>query len=171
MIIYIYNKNNLEEIPSEPIAPSLEDFQNEPVSFFPAWNQSVHIASDTFYTNPILDSNNNLREKTREEQILLDNKIELLADGEYIENKKIIVVPAPEGLFIKKWNKEAKIWEEGATNEDINKEIDRLIDIYIDLAEKKDKYSKYGFSTLELEHLIAENILKREELVNKLKQK
>ncbi|MGL5428448.1 MAG: hypothetical protein ACRDAS_11095, partial [Cetobacterium sp.] len=107
-----------------------------------------------------------IREKTREELILLDNKTELLQDGEYIENNKIIVVEAPDNLYKKYWNKETNVWEEGSTLEEIKNEMYRLFDEYIYLDEQKAKYEENKFPVLELENKIAENIMKRNYLSN-----
>ncbi len=54
-----------------------------------------------------------------EEKILLDKRLDLLADGEYIDQNQIIVVPAPEGLLKKDWDKETHTWKEGATDEEL----------------------------------------------------
>lgn len=72
------------------------------------------------FTCPIYDAEKNtIDEATREQRILIFKEVELLEDGEYIENGKIISVPAPEGFFRKLWDKEQHIWKEGATEEEI----------------------------------------------------
>lgn len=139
---------------------SYGEFKAEPIRYYPEWNIDSHISTEVEFQNPILDSGV-IREKTREESILLDNKIELLQDGEYVENNKIIKIEAPNYLLKKIWNKELKIWQEGAVKEDIKKEIEKLISEFVILSEKKEKYEKYGFETYEIENQLAENILKR----------
>jgi|GEM_PF-2710191 len=164
MIIYIYDIKTLQ-IVARPIVNSYGEFRAEPIKFYPEWDVNNHISTEVEYQNPILD-NEIIREKTREELILLDNKIELLKDGEYIENNHIIVVEAPSYLYKKHWNKETNIWEEGATVEEAEKEMYRLFDEYITLDEQKAKYESNKFPTLELENKMAENIMKRSYLLN-----
>lgn len=134
-IIYIYN-DKLELI-AQPYATSYEDFKNNPVLFYPEWKSSFYATQDK-YNNPVV-SDGALREKTREELILIDNKLELLQDGEYIEQGKIIVVPCPEGLLKKKWDKTAHVWGEGAT-------VEELKEFYFDLINKyKAEILQVGF--------------------------
>lgn len=161
MNIYIYNKNPLR-LEGIPIVSSFEQFKINPLEFYPTWNIENNIASETKFENPILDTDI-IREKTREEQILLDNKLELLQDGEYLENNKIIIVPVPEELFIKKWV--SPNWIEGATQKDIDSEVFKLLDEYTLLVEKKERWHSCGFSTLEIEEKMAQNILQRERLL------
>lgn len=164
MIIYIYNIENLQVV-ARPIVNSYGEFKAEPTRYYPEWNISSHISTEIEFQNPILDSGV-IREKTREELILSDNKIELLQDGEYIENNKIIRVEAPSCLFKKFWNKENNLWEEGATQEDINLEVNRLIDEFTILGEQKERWVKYGFDVLEIENKMAENIIQRNYLLS-----
>lgn len=164
MIIYIYDIKTLTVV-ARPIVKDYEEFKAKPTKFYPDWDVTNHLSTETEFLNPITD-NGVIREKTREELILIDHKIELLQDGEYIENNKIIVTKAPDYLYKKLWNKEAHIWEEGATSEEIKNELYRLFDEYIYLDEQKIKYETNKFPTLELENKIAENIIKREYLIS-----
>ena len=119
-IIYIYNKNL--ELIGQPFITEYEEFKKNPNKFFPSWEITMY-ASLEKYNNPVLDKKTGeIREKTREELILLDNKLELLQDGEYVENGGIKAVEAPDNLIKKVWNKEAHIWEEGATREELIEE-------------------------------------------------
>lgn len=124
-MLHIYD-NNLNFLVS--LNYEYEDFIKEPSKFYPEWQSSFY-ATQVKYNNPIL-SDEALREKTREELILIDNKIELLADGEYIEQGKIIVVPCPEGLLKKKWDKTAHVWGEEATVEELKEFYFNLINKY-----------------------------------------
>lgn len=134
-IIYIYNEKL--ELIAQPYATSYEDFKNNPALFYPEWKSSFYATQDK-YNNPVV-SDGALREKTREELILIDNKCELLADGEYIEQGKIIVVPCPEGLLKKKWDRTAHVWGEGAT-------VEELKEFYFDLINKyKAEILQVGF--------------------------
>lgn len=160
MNIYIYNKQTLA-LEGVPVTSSFKEFKTNPIEFYPNWN-IYNIASDTLFLNPILDGEI-IREKTREEQIIQDNKLELLQDGEYLENNRIVIVTVPEGLFIKKWV--YPNWIEGATQEDIDLEVFKLLDKYTLLVEQKERWSKCGFSTLEIEEKMAQNILQREKLL------
>lgn len=164
MIVYIYDIKTLELI-AKPVAPSYLEFKSEPGKFYPAWNNETLLATETLFQDPIIKEGQ-IREKTREEQILLDNKIELLQDGEYIKNNEIVVVEAQNNLFKKVWNKTTNAWEEGATKEEIWNEVNRLFDEYIYLDEQKSKYEANKFPVLELEIKIAENIIKRNYLLS-----
>lgn len=163
MIIYIYNIKNLQVV-ARPIVNSYGEFKAEPIKYYPEWSINCHISTEVEFQNPILDSGV-IREKTREELILLDGKVELLQDGEYIENNKIITVDAPDYLFKKLWNKENNLWKEGATQEEINLEVNRLIDEYTLLGEQKERWIRYGFDVLDIENKMAENIIQRNYLL------
>ena len=107
-----------------------EDFIKEPSKYYPEWQPSFY-ATQKKYEYPIFDNETQtLREKTREELILIDNKLELLQDGEYIEQGKIIIVPAPGSLLKKKWNKTAHVWGEGATVEELKEYYFNKINTY-----------------------------------------
>lgn len=95
-IIYVYNKDL--EIIAQPYITNLEEFKESPTKFYPDWDNTMYAALEK-YNNPILD-NAVIREKTREELILLDNKIELLEEGEIIENGEIRKIKKPEGYKI-----------------------------------------------------------------------
>ena len=148
MIIYIYDIKTLTVV-ARPIVNSYREFTAEPIRYYPEWNVDYHISTEVEFQNPILDSGI-IREKTREELILLGNKTELLQDGEYIENNKIIRAEAPSYLFKKLWNKEINVWEEGATQEEINLEVNRLIDEFTILGEQKERWIKYNSKELSI---------------------
>lgn len=76
--------------------------------------------------NPIWD-NGNLREKSREEQIILDNKIELLYDGEVLRNGEIVKIEPTQEFYMKVWNKVSEVWEESSQSQALYEaDIDRL---------------------------------------------
>lgn len=115
-IIYIYNEKL--KLIGEPFVKDIEEFWKEPTIYFPSWKAGYYATLEK-YGNPIIDNiSGNIREKTREELILLNNQIELLQDGEYVEAGEIIIVEAPEGFIEKIWDKEAHIWKEKATLEE-----------------------------------------------------
>ena len=115
-----------------------EEFKKE---WYPEWEEGLIISSIKFL-NPILD-NGTLREKTREELILLDNKIELLQAGEYVEKGGIKLVEAPANLFKKKWNVENKSWEEGASLKELQEYFMAKLQEYMD-----NKAKTYGFDNV-----------------------
>lgn len=154
MIIYVYNINTLNLI-AKPQVKDYETFKNNPSIFYPDWNIENHLASEIEFQNPII-VDNQIREKTREELILSDDKLELLIDGEYVENNQIIIVEVPENLLKKIWNKQTNNWEEGATQEDVLNEIRRLEDKFIDLNEQREKRIKYNFDVTEIDKEIEE---------------
>ena len=146
-IIYIYNKNL--ELIGQPFIKDYEEFKENPIKYFPSWETTM-FASLEKYNNPILDKKTGeIREKTREELILLDNKLELLQDGEYVEAGKITVVEAPENLIKKVWNKEIHIWEEGATREELVEERKNKVLKYSQLKKEKDELIASGFAIQE----------------------
>ena len=131
-IIYIYDKNL--KLIAQPFIKDYEEFKENPIKYFPSWETTM-FASLEKYNNPILDKKTGeIREKTREELILSDNKLELLQDGEYVEAGEIIIVEAPENLIKKVWNKEMYIWEEGATREELIEEKLETYEDYIEYA-------------------------------------
>lgn len=119
--IYIYNKETLE-LSGVPFITTLEEFKDKPTEFYPDWDNRIMIIAETELQYPIIDEETGfLRDKTREERILLDDEQELLNDGEYVQNGEIIFIKYDESLgYLKKvWDKEQHIWKEGATEEEI----------------------------------------------------
>ena len=168
-IIYIYNKNL--ELIGQPFVKDYTEFKEEPVKYYPSWDNTMY-ASLEKYNNPIIDTiSENIREKTREELILLDNKLELLQDGEYVEAGKIIVVEAPDNLIKKVWNKEMHIWEEGATREELIEERKNKILEYKKLKDDKKDLEESGFSSEEEITMIVEKMTLLEVDINNLAEK
>lgn len=134
-IIYIYDKNL--KLIAQPFITKYEEFKKNPNKFFPNWETTM-FASLEKYNNPIIDSTSgDIKEKTREELILLDSKLELLQDGEYIENGEIKVMEAPDNFIEKVWNPELHNWEEKASLEEQKIVYKNKIDGYkADLLEK-----------------------------------
>lgn len=146
-IIYIYNKNL--ELIGQPFVKDYTEFKKNPIKYFPSWETTM-FASLEKYNNPVLDKRTGeIREKTREELILIDNKLELLQEGEYVEAGKITVVEAPGRLIKKVWNKEMHIWEEGATREELIEERKNKILKYSQLKKEKDELIASGFAIQE----------------------
>ena len=105
-----------------------EDFKNNPSLYYPNWKMSYY-ATENKYEYPVIDTNNIIREMTREEKILNLDMEELLEDGEYLENDKLIVIEYDEKLgYLKRtWNKETHIWHEGATKEELQEQYFSII--------------------------------------------
>lgn len=136
MNIYVYQDNKLIV---GVVAPSLEEFNANPSKFYPNMPEGKFIISENRYDYPIIEGNN-VRNKTREERILLDNEIALLTAGEIVENNEIIFIPANPELYTPVWT--SPIWIEGATLEEV-KEIKRL-----ELKEHRDReiYAPYLYA-------------------------
>ena len=119
MIINIYDKNTLQ-IVAHPVATNFEDFKSNPVLFYPNWDNTRHVCSDTEFQNPILVAGN-IREMTKEELYAVGKYT--LADNELVENNKIKTVELSECEFIEnntvKLNRNLKI-------EQIKKELSEL---------------------------------------------
>ena len=116
-LTYIYQKNVSEIKLLDTLNYTLNEFKANPQACYPTWDTATMIASTEKYEYPCLDVSGELKEKTREERIT-EGEIELLQDGEYIEGGKIITIPAPENLLKKVWDKELRIWKEGATEKE-----------------------------------------------------
>lgn len=109
-MISIYNKNAKYKA---TLNYTIEEFQTE---WYSDWEEG-DLISATKLTNPIVDGGM-IREMTREEMV--ENDIEVsLADGEYIENKKIKSVEKPSDLMRPLWNKDTHTWQEGMTKEEL----------------------------------------------------
>ena len=101
MYVVIYDKKKLDII-ARPTITTLEEFKNNPILFYPDWDNTKHIWNEIKYQNPVLD-NGNLREATKEElykagkytldenELIEDGKIKTveLSEFEYIENNVI----------------------------------------------------------------------------------
>lgn len=112
---YIYSKEKLPKLLFDV------NLTSEEVKLYGGWDvifgyysniqkdNSIIIERDIPFNYPIFD-NNTIREMTREEKV--ENDIEVqLEDGEFIENKKLIKVPKPQGddKYLV-WNKEKRFW-------------------------------------------------------------
>lgn len=119
MIINVYDKNNLKVV-AHPVATSLEDFKDNPVLFYPDWDNAKHICSDIEFQNPILVAGN-IREMTKEELYAVGKYN--LAANELVENNVIKTVELSEFEYIEnntvKLNREKQI-------EQIKKELYEL---------------------------------------------
>ena len=101
MIVNIYDKNTLQLI-AQPMTAGIERFKDNPVLFYPDWDNTRHVCSDTEFQNPIIAAGN-IREMTKEElynagkytlsanELIEDGKIKTieLSEYEYIENNQV----------------------------------------------------------------------------------
>lgn len=150
-IIYVYNKDL--EIIAQPYITNLEEFKESPTRFYPDWDNTMYAALEK-YNNPILDKEM-IREKTREELIVLDNKTELLEEGEILENREIRKIEKPEGYKIE-W--QSPNWVETITREELTElRKDKILE-YSKLEEDKKLLESSKFSTLEEIELIVEKM-------------
>jgi len=89
-------------------AESLEDVLKSPLSYFQGYTTDM-IITDITYQYPIF-KDDVLREMTREERVRVGIDVQL-EDGEFIKDKKIIVVPKPQGNSkYLNWDKEKGLW-------------------------------------------------------------
>ena len=89
-------------------AESLEDVLKAPLAYFPAYSTDM-IITDITYQHPIY-KDDTLREMTKEEKVRAGIDVQL-EDGEIIKDKKIIIVPKPQGNSkYLSWNKEKGLW-------------------------------------------------------------
>ena len=112
---YIYSKEKLPKLLFDV------NLTSEEVKLYGGWDiifgyypnihkdNSTIIERDTPFNYPIFD-NNTIREMTRDEKVANDVEITLEV-GEFIENKKLIKVPKPQGndKYLN-WNTEKHLW-------------------------------------------------------------
>ena len=112
---YIYSKEKLPKLLFDV------NLTSDEVKLYGGWDvifgyypniqkdNSTIIERDTPFNYPIFD-NNTIREMTREEKVANDIEITLEV-GEFIENKKLIKVPKPQGndKYLN-WNGEKHLW-------------------------------------------------------------
>ena len=116
-------------------AESLEDVLKSPLSYFNGYAQDM-IITDVNYEYPIF-KDDRLREMTKEEKVRNNIPVQLV-DGEFIKDKKLIVVPKPVGnQKYMYWDKDKSLWVL-----DNQKEYDDYCRLIDDL---KAKSLAYGF--------------------------
>lgn len=149
MIVYVYDIKTLQIIAS-PYAKEYKVFKEKPNDFYPDWDKENHLGSSIMFQNPII-INNQIREKTRQELILIDGKLSLLQPGEYIENGNLIKIEAPKEFLKPIWDKELRTWYESATLEEYEETLRKEItNKTTDLL----KIQAAGFGNIELEEEI-----------------
>lgn len=171
----IYNK---EKIPKEIFTVNLTKEEIKTVlggNIFmdhPELNKNEHIVLEMEFPfiNPILD-NGEIREMTREEQILILGDETLLENGEYINKGKILKKEIPKDLISPIWNKDKKVWEEGMIKEELLELRKNKIIEYEKLEEEKKLLEGSKFSSEDEMKAIIEKMAVIEGSINELADK
>ena len=150
-------------------AEALEILEGNLFKDCPDYNEenTVIVERDTEMAYPTWD-NGELREMTREEEILILGHTERLFDGEYIENGEIKSIKAPETLIRAVWNKETLMWEESMTKEELLEKRSKKIIEYSKLEEEKKVLENSRFATIEEIQLATDKMLAVENEINNL---
>ena len=114
-------------------ADELDDVLAKPQDYFSGYSSDM-IITDVKYEYPIF-KDDRLREMTKEEKVRNNIPVQLV-DGEFIKDKKLIVVPKPAG------NQKYMYWDKDKWLLDNQKEFDDYCALIDDL---KAKSLEYGF--------------------------
>ena len=114
-------------------ADELDDVLAKPQDYFSGYTSDM-IITDIKYEYPIF-KDDRLREMTKEEKVRNNIPVQLV-DGEFIKDKKLIVVPKPAG------NQKYMYWDKDKWLLDNQKEFDDYCDL---IDELKAKSLAYGF--------------------------
>ena len=114
-------------------ADELDDVLAKPQDYFSGYSSDM-IITDVKYEYPIF-KDDRLREMTKEEKVRNNIPVQLV-DGEFIKDKKLIVVPKPAG------NQKYMYWDKDKWLLDNQKEFDDYCDL---IDELKAKSLEYGF--------------------------
>lgn len=114
-------------------ADELDDVLAKPQDYFSGYTSDM-IITDIKYEYPIF-KDDRLREMTKEEKVRNNIPVQLV-DGEFIKDKKLIVVPKPAG------NQKYMYWDKDKWLLDNQKEFDDYCDL---IDELKAKSLEYGF--------------------------
>lgn len=133
---------------------------------------TVIVERDTEMAYPTWD-NGELREMTRDEEILTLGHTERLFDGEYLENGEIKEIKYIKelGYYRPTWNKELHIWEEGTTKEEFIEMRKNKILEYSKLEEDKKTLESSKFPIDEETKAITERMAILEVDINNLQEK
>ena len=114
-------------------ADELDDVLAKPQDYFSGYSSDM-IITDVMYEYPIF-KDDRLREMTKEEKVRNNIPVQLV-DGEFIKDKKLIVVPKPAG------NEKYMYWDKDKWLIDNQKEFDDYCTL---IDELKAKSLAYGF--------------------------
>ena len=136
-VIYIYLIATMECI-AKPVVTTVGEFKENPILFYPDWNDETMKFSETLLNNPIIDSKNGeLREMTEIEKVKSGKTI--LQDGSYLDevNETIVTIAKPNDWSI--WDKNSNAWK--VDNDLLNKKLKELREKALkDLAEAKSNF-------------------------------
>ena len=170
-IIHIYLIATMENI-AKPVATSVEDFKENPVLFYPYWDEETMKYSTSLLQNPVVDAETGeLREMSEYEKVKAGKKI--LDDGSYLDetSKTIVTVAKPNEYSV--WDKDNNTWTEDKTLKKsyLEKKRYEQQQKYISLKSKKEKleeekteFEDLGFDTSVTE----ENIKNTDEEMKKV---
>ncbi|MEE0139037.1 hypothetical protein [Fusobacterium ulcerans] len=163
-MIYLYDENL---ILCDVLPYTMEELEGKKIKLKDIYKKFEYFSEERIDYPKI--KNGKIVSKTKEE--LKIEGITPLAEGEYIEAGKIIVVEAPKNLIKKVWNKEMHIWEEGATREELIEERKNKIVVYEKLEEEKKLLEGSKFSTEDEIKAITEKMAILEGYINTLSDK
>ena len=162
-VIYIYLIATMECI-AKPVVTTVGEFKENPILFYPDWNDETMKWSEALLTNPVVDKETGqLREMNEFEKVKAGKRI--LDDGSYLdeEHKTIVTITKPNEYS--KWDKDGNTWIENKAlklqflkNERYKKQQSYLA-YKKELAEKeseKTEFEDLGFDTSETEERIIE---------------
>ena len=123
------------------------------------------------FENPISEDLENIREMTREELILIKNRVDLLQEGEFLEDNQIKMAEKPNSEHLNySWNRESKTWEISTTKEELLMIRKTLILEYKQIKEEIEALEEFAdeFESTETIALLKEKQSKIKNEINEL---
>lgn len=140
----------------------IENYQEYYNKIFAAAGQEapeiIYYVGSYVYRVPVVEENT-VREATGKD--LVELGIYTLQEGEILNGEDIVKVQVPTDDNSYKWVYPEWVVDEEATALKKESLVNKEIDKYVALCEKKEKYLKYGFDVTEIENEMAENIIRR----------
>ena len=140
----------------------IENYQEHYNKLFKAVGQEapevIYYVGSYVYRVPVVE-NNTVREATGKD--LVEIGIYTLQEGEILEGEDITTIPVPMNDNSYKWINNKWVVDEETTALKKERLVNREIDKYVALSEKKEKYLKYGFDVTAIENEMAGNIIRR----------
>ena len=142
-VIYIYLIATMECI-AKPVVTTVGEFKENPILFYPDWNDETMKFSETLLNNPIIDSKNGeLREMAEVEKIKAGKRV--LDDGSYLDevNETIVTIAKPNEWSV--WDKDSHTWK--VDNDLLNAKLKELREKALkELDEAKSNYLNQSIS-------------------------
>ena len=138
-------------------------FMQNPNKFCSEYDKECIVSNDK-YEYPMTDDGVNVRNKTREEFILEDGKLDYLLSGEYVEEGEIKITPYDKVYVSPMWGYDNKTWYESAN---LDYKINEKRVAIRDLNKIRDDISmieEFGYSKEEMEFLRKEEASKIKEI-------